>query len=115
LARWRVGDVGRVIAQFVDFLSMNGLTQHSRVNIVGHSLGSHVAGHAGKEVRLGRINAIFGTDPAGSLFSYEDRNNRLDMSDAVYVESIVTNTGVDFTNPIAHANFYPSWGGAQPG
>jgi pimeloyl-ACP methyl ester carboxylesterase len=110
-----VGDAGRVIAQFVDFLSILKFTDPSRVNIIGHSLGSHVAGHAGKQVRLGRINAIFGTDPASYLFSSEDRHNRLDMDDAVYVESIVTNTGIYFEKPIAHANFYPSWGGAQPG
>lgn len=67
VARWRVGEVGVVIARFIDFLFQNGFTQFSRVNLVGHSLGSHVAGHVGKAVTLGRINAIFGTDPAGKI------------------------------------------------
>jgi hypothetical protein len=31
----------------------------------------------------------------------------LAADDAVYTEAIVTNTGIEFTAPIAHANFYP--------
>jgi pancreatic triacylglycerol lipase len=112
-SRWRVGDVGRVIAQFVDFLSMNGLTQSSKINIVGHSLGSHIAGHAGKAVKNGRINAIFGTDPSGTEFDINDPANRLDKDDAVYTEAIVTS--LRFREPIAQVTFYANWGLQQPG
>lgn len=108
VARWRVEDVGVVIGRYVDWLYQHGFTQFSRVNLVGHSLGSHVAGHAGKTVTLGRINAIFGTDPAGdSLFDYNDPSTRLAADDAFYTEAIVTNTGIVFEAAIAHANFYP--------
>jgi hypothetical protein len=41
------------------------LTDHSRVHIIGHSLGAHCAGHCGKQSTRGRIQAIFATDPAG--------------------------------------------------
>ena len=68
-ARNRVGAAGGVVGQFVDWLTEVGATNPSRVNIVGHSLGSHVAGHAGKNTTSGRINAIFGTDPAGDFLN----------------------------------------------
>jgi pancreatic triacylglycerol lipase len=65
-ARNRVGAVGNVVARMIDFLDAAGLTSFDKVNIVGHSLGGHVAGFAGKGVTRGRINAIFATDPAVS-------------------------------------------------
>ena len=59
----------RLSARFIDFLVGNGFTTFPRVNIAGHSLGAHIAGIAGKRVLLGRINTIFGLDPALPLFS----------------------------------------------
>lgn len=38
-ARNRVGPTGAAIAVLIDALHENGLTDHSRVNVVGHSLG----------------------------------------------------------------------------
>lgn len=115
-ARNRVGPTGTAIATLVDFLVQNGFTHHSRVNVVGHSLGSHVAGHVGKAVTGGRINAIFGTDAAGPLFNINNPTERLDVEDAVYTENIHTNTGsLGFDAPITHAAFYPAWGTGQPG
>lgn len=47
--------------------------------------------------------------PAGPLFSLDDPANRVDHTDATYVESIVTDAGrLGFEHPIGHANFYPS-------
>jgi pancreatic triacylglycerol lipase len=64
-ARNRVGVTGAVVARLLNFLQENNYASHSNVHVVGHSLGAHVAGHVGKNVEGGRINAIFGTDPAG--------------------------------------------------
>jgi pancreatic triacylglycerol lipase len=108
----RVPDVGAVIGRFIDFLFQEGLTQHSRVNIVGHSLGSHVSGFAGKNTAYGTINAIFATDPGAGMG--DDPAGRLDSSDAFYVEAIITSS-IGFRQPIAHATFYPNWGIAMPG
>jgi pimeloyl-ACP methyl ester carboxylesterase len=65
-SRNRVGVTGAVVARLIDFLHEIEYADHSNVNMIGHSLGSHVVGHAGKNVRRGRINVIFGTDPAGN-------------------------------------------------
>lgn len=115
-ARNRVPQVGTVIASFLDFLVQNGFTNLNRVFIAGHSLGAHIAGITGKRVTSGRIQAIFGLDPAGPLFSIGAPNDRFAPGDAVYTEGIVTNGGnLGFDQPIATANFYPNWGTSQPG
>lgn len=112
-ARNRVGSVGEVVGQFIDWLTSIGFTNPNRIHIIGHSLGSHVAGHTGKNTQSGRIAVIFGTDPAGPLFNV-DNPDRLDSSDAVYTEAIHTNAGtLGFDSPITHAAFYPNWGGPQ--
>lgn len=114
-ARNRVGPAGQVVGQFIDWLTSIGFTHPSRINIIGISLGAHVSGHAGKNTRSGRINAIFGNDPAGPLFNV-DNPDRLDIGDADYTESILTNAGtLGFDLPITHSSFYPNWGSSQPG
>ena len=49
------------------------------VHCIGHSLGAHVCGFAGKEVKLNRIT---GLDPAGPGFTFKEPHQRLDKSDA---------------------------------
>lgn len=52
----------------------------------------------------------------GPLFNINNPSDRLDVTDATYTEAHHTNVGVlGFDEPIAHATFYPNWGGAQPG
>lgn len=41
-ARNRINDVSTVAARFIDLLISNGLTNHGRISIVGHSLGEFV-------------------------------------------------------------------------
>lgn len=55
-------------------------------------------------------------DPAGPLFAMNEPNNRFAAGDAVYTEGLRTNAGgMGFAEPLAHADFYPNWGTAQPG
>ncbi len=99
-----MGPAGNVVGQFIDWLTNIGATNPSLINIIGHSLGSHVAGHSGKSTTAGTINAIFGTDPAGPLFTVGNPSDRFDLTDARYTESILTNAGLlGFDLPIAHA------------
>lgn len=72
--------------------------------------GAHIAGIAGKRTE-GRIQVIYGLDPAGPLFSLNSPNDRFSADDAVYTEGIRTNAGSNgFSEPLAHADFYPNWG-----
>jgi pancreatic triacylglycerol lipase len=135
-ARNRVGEAGQVTAQFIEFLISSGGANINTMTIVGHSLGSHVAGFAGKHTQ-GRINTIIGTDPAGPLFSMDSPAERLTATDAQYVESIVTNGGtlgtlifltrinsnfnciyLTWTGLMGHsgdATFFPNGGSSQTG
>ncbi|CRK91001.1 CLUMA_CG004689, isoform A [Clunio marinus] len=115
-ARNRVRPVGAVVATFIDNLHAANLIDFSRIVIVSHSLGGHVGGFVGKNVRRGRINTIFGLNPAGPLFDVNNPADRLDSTDAEYVEVIHTESGTfGIGTPIGHANFYINGGTNQPG
>lgn len=89
----------------------------STVTLVGHGLGAHIAGIAGKSVRnLRRINTIIGLDPSGPLFSITAPTTRLARTDAFYVECIHTdNRSFGIGAPIGQVDFFPNGGSNQPG
>lgn len=88
-------------AAFIDFLIEKNFLQLKDLHVIGNSLGyfhvclpksratknidytyrAHVAGHAGKVLKAGKIPAIFGMDPAGPLFDQNDPSNRLSVHD----------------------------------
>ena len=108
-ARNRVGDVGRSLANIIDFMNQSFNLSFEDITVVGFSLGAHVAGIAGKTVRRGRINTIIGLDPAGPLFDINRVDTRLDYRDAQYVEIIHSNGQFSgFRLPMGHADFYPN-------
>ncbi|XP_012252604.2 pancreatic lipase-related protein 2-like [Athalia rosae] len=111
--------VGEHLGKFLSFLESDGNTSLSSVHILGHSLGAQVAGFAGSTVS-GRIGRITGLDPAAPGFEVPflvDPKNRLDPTDAEFVDVIHTCSGtVGFTSPIGHVDFYPNGGTfTQPG
>ncbi|CAO1346702.1 unnamed protein product [Diamesa tonsa] len=115
-ARNRVPVVAGAVATFIDLLHQNAFITFNRLNIAGHSLGAHIAGLVGKRVTRGRIQVIYGLDPAGPLFSVNTPAERLAVGDAVYVECIHSNDGTSgIGTPIGNADFYPNWGRSQPG
>ncbi|CRK86438.1 CLUMA_CG000024, isoform A [Clunio marinus] len=115
-SRNNVGPTGAHIAVFIDNLSRAGLIDFRTVQCAGQSLGAHVCGFTGKNTQTGRLNSIFGLDPAGPLFSVNDPANRLDAGDADYVESIHTDTvALGIGDPIGHVDFYPNGGTNMPG
>lgn len=117
-ARNRVAPVGAVLAQLVQMISRQYPAVSPRdITIVGHSLGAHIAGFAGKnlvgDMRLGAVVAL---DAALPLFSFDLPAERVSDADAIYVESIHTNAGLlGFDRPIGDSNFYPNFGSSQPG
>uniref|UniRef100_A0A182NNF7 Lipase domain-containing protein n=1 Tax=Anopheles dirus TaxID=7168 RepID=A0A182NNF7_9DIPT len=116
VARYRVPKVASLVAALIDNL-ITGLGQDiDRIGIVGHSLGAHIAGIAGKKVRAGKIGFIVGLDPASPLFRLKKPDERLTADDAQYVEIIHTNgKALGFFSNIGQADYYPNGGVRQPG
>lgn len=115
-SRHRIGNVAEVVKRFIDFLVLNLKVNTKQMQLVGHSLGAHIAGLTGKALEVGRIPVIVGLDPALPLFSIKKPKDRLDVSDADYVEVIHTAGGsLGFDDPIGKADFYPNYGRSQPG
>lgn len=86
------------------------------VLLVGHSLGAHIAGIAGKHVSTGQLPKIIGLDPANPLFNFDRTDERIASGDARAVEIIHSAAGsMGFTEPLGDASFYPNGGRSQPG
>ncbi|XP_037707378.1 phospholipase A1 [Drosophila subpulchrella] len=110
-----VAATGKKVAAMINFLKDNYGLNLGDLYVIGHSLGAHVAGYAGKNTD-GQVHTIVGLDPALPLFSYNKPNKRLNADDAWYVESIQTNGGtLGFLKPIGKGAFYPNGGQTQPG
>lgn len=110
--------VGAEIARLVNTMISSQGARAVDFHIIGHSLGSHVAGYAGERIAgLGRITAL---DPAGPYFENTDPKVRLDPTDAVYVDAIHSDgtanllVGLGLMQPLGHADFYPNGGKDQP-
>ncbi|ALC45595.1 CG6271, partial [Drosophila busckii] len=110
-----VPKVGKKVAGMINFLVSQYGMSLDNTYVIGHSLGAHVAGYAGKNTN-GQVHTIVGLDPALPLFNYNKPAKRLASTDAYYVESIQTNGGtLGFLKPIGKGAFYPNGGEHQPG
>ncbi|CAD6994699.1 unnamed protein product [Ceratitis capitata] len=83
-----VEPTGKKVASMLDYLAQYHGLSMAKVEVIGHSLGAHVAGFTGK--------------------IYNKPNKRLNSDDATYVESIQTDGG-------QLGAFYPNGGKKQPG
>lgn len=88
----------------------------SNLHLLGHSLGAHIFGLAGRKLN-GLVDRITGFDPAGPLFTYPvlvNENFRLSPDDAKFVDVIHTEAGMAGAQvPIGDIDFYPN-GGVAP-
>ncbi|OWR54623.1 insect intestinal lipase 6 [Danaus plexippus plexippus] len=109
-----VPDVGRHLANFLRFLFNTAGGNWNNVHLVGHSLGAHVMGNAGRAAPSRPVR-VTGLDPAGPQWG--GNSNALNRNSATYVESIHTDGGsLGIMDPISHADFYPNGGrNPQPG
>jgi len=115
-ASYRVKPVGQVLAKFVDFLHQEAGMRFEDLQLVGFSMGAHVAGLAGKHLQTGRLRMIRALDPALPFFRYAKPKERLTAEDADYVEVLHTSVGsYGFDRPVGHVDFYANWGSQQPG
>ncbi|XP_008699956.1 lipase member I isoform X1 [Ursus maritimus] len=84
-------------------------------HFIGISLGAHISGFVGK-IFQGQLGRITGLDPAGPKFSGKSFNDRLDYTDAKFVDVIHSDTnGLGIKEPLGHIDFYPNGGKTQPG
>ncbi|XP_070839348.1 lipase member H [Chaetodon trifascialis] len=87
----------------------------SSIHMIGVSLGAHISGFVGANLNgsIGRITAL---DPAGPQFTGTRPEDRLDPTDAQFVD--VLHTDIDalgFRQPLGHIDFYANGGTDQPG
>ncbi|CAD7079335.1 unnamed protein product [Hermetia illucens] len=107
---------GSKLASFIQYLAANAKLDVNNTYLIGHSLGAHIVGFAGKLIQTPKINTIFGLDPAGIPFNTAGPNDRLNIGDGSYVETINTDIGILGPNmPIGNASFFPNYGTLQPG
>ena len=82
--------VGHLVGKLIESIIPN-LNQNVKTFCIGHSLGAHVCGFAGKTKQF---NGIIGLDPAGPVFEYNSPDNRLNKNDGKSVYALHTNTAM---------------------
>ncbi|XP_053187549.1 lipase member H-like [Scomber japonicus] len=102
------------LTAFIKQMQKHGASLSS-IHMIGVSLGAHISGFVGKKLKgeIGRITAL---DPAGPQFTGKPPKNRLDATDAEFVD--VLHTDIDalgFRAPLGHIDFYANAGTDQPG
>ncbi|GAB6025976.1 hypothetical protein CHUAL_011945 [Chamberlinius hualienensis] len=111
--------VGKQVAKFIRTLNQIRGTNNTFYHLIGFSLGAHVAGFAGDEVK--NLSRITGLDPAAPLYEGYSLKARLDPSDANFVDVIHSNGesllygGLGAFEPMGHVDYYPNGGKVQGG
>lgn len=110
-----INPMGDMIGEFINSLSDYYQYDHSQMGIMGHSLGGQLIGRVGYACQ-GRLAYIIALDPAYPAFSTDILENKLDKSDAQYVQVIHANSGfLGYPDSIGHADFHPNGGVKQTG
>ncbi|XP_078477936.1 lipase member H, partial [Lampetra planeri] len=102
------------LTAFVERMQEHGASPSS-IHMIGISLGAHISGFVGANMNgtIGRITAL---DPAGPQFTGTPPEERLDATDAQFVD--VLHTDIDalgYREPLGHIDFYANGGTDQPG
>lgn len=130
---WAVSNarvVARCLAQLTDNLIESGIYMDKDIHLIGFSLGAQIAGLAANSVKqpLRRITGVcerklstfyatssisvypsVGLDPAGPAFVTHNRSEKLDATDAEFVDVIHTDPFFYSTlDRSGHADFYPN-------
>ncbi|XP_010898189.1 lipase member H [Esox lucius] len=107
-------DVADNLTALIENMERNGGSLSS-IHMIGISLGAHISGFVGAKFsgKIGRITAL---DPAGPMFTGKSSEERLDPTDAQFVDAIHTDIDAwGFRKPVGHIDFYPNGGADQPG
>lgn len=107
--------VARNVADFIKRMSAETKVPLKKLHIVGHSLGAQVAGETGRQLK-GELGRITGLDPAGPLYQDIAKKDRLDASDAKFVDVIHTNQRqFGYKGNVGDIDYYPNCAYYQPG
>lgn len=108
-----VPHVGECLAQLIDRLRDVGAKD---IHLIGFSLGAHVPAFAANHLRPYKLPRITGLDPAMPFFVTVSKDQKLDSSDAEFVDVFHTNAFVQGKiESIGHIDFYMNGGVTQPG
>ncbi|KAK4887863.1 hypothetical protein RN001_004134 [Aquatica leii] len=111
-------NIGKAVASFLMRLDNLGIFIHN-IHLVGHSMGAQLSGLTGQSLisTYGKtLNRITGLDPAGPIYSAKFSNERLDETDAFFVDIIHSNGGLlGYPNRCGDVDFYPNCGTFQSG
>lgn len=106
------------VVRFIDLLKKREQVEPRQIQVVGHSLGAHVAGFIGQNTRVGRI---YGLDPAGPCFGayagfLYPSSSRLSPEDADEVITIQTNSALlGHDKALGSYSVFVEGGEVQPG
>lgn len=110
-------EVGKYVANLTKILVENYGVSIKKIQVIGHSLGAHIAGFAGKTIQklnIGKYIRITGLDPAGPSFSNKKCSDRLCKTDAEYVQILHTTTLIGANINLGNIDFYINGGHFQP-
>lgn len=62
---YNLPEIAKEVASYLDEILGDNSILWKNLTIVGHSLGAHLSGYIGKNVRNGKVGTIIGLDPAG--------------------------------------------------
>ncbi|KAJ2943599.1 hypothetical protein O0L34_g16708 [Tuta absoluta] len=110
--------VGRHVAEMLANLTKLGLNP-KKLEVLGLSLGGQTISFIAKNYRMMtgmNISRLTALDPSGPCFRNLGPEDRLDQSDADFVDVVDTNIdGYGMAAPVGHVNFYVNGGEYQPG
>lgn len=113
-----VKNVGYRVGGLIEYLVNNLSTPITNIHVIGHSLGAHVAGFAGKYIQeKGMVLPwVTGLDPAAILFYPILPERRLSDTDGICVETLhTTEIPVGYPCQLGKVSYFINGGKSQPG
>ncbi|KAH8297961.1 hypothetical protein KR018_003181, partial [Drosophila ironensis] len=105
--------VGLCLAGVLNSLLYHELVEDKDIHVIGFGLGAHVAGFASNS--MATVEHITALDPAKPLFLVADPRQKIDASDAKFVDVIHTDVMMlGLLEAVGHADFYVNMGISQP-